>query len=911
MRKTKAKFRWLALLLAMVSLFGVLAIPASADYYYAMKVSVYYKDESGKTLAPTYTTTVNATTTTLSVPSPAVSGYLLKNDNDASVPYSRMEKRFPASNYVREGSASYTVYYVKASTVCISYAYFDRSGRPSESKMLTGKVGSSYSVVSPTITGFTPSVSCVTGTFQDTSAGKTVYYYENTYQISYDANGGSGAPATQTKKHFTDLTLSKITPTRSGYTFKGWSTVRNGSVVYAPGSVLSANGNRILYAVWNEKTCTISFDANGGTGAPGSINKRYSAPATIPFTEPTRSGYVFRGWSPYSTASSAMYLPGDCYRSNVSRVLYAVWEKIPETYTVSYSANGGTGAPATQTKTENIDLTLSSVIPTRKGYTFLGWSKNGSGQADYQPGANYSVNESMTLSAVWEVHTYVITFHPNGGKNAPGSATKTYGNDLILPAGVPTRDRYDFLGWSINPKATAPTWAAGGVYTEEGDATLYAVWRERYYDFSVLDLTVTPDTAKQFESVSVRFRLDNWDRYNAYSGIPVSVWIGDKEIYSTTVNFVAYGVNHVTFSLACGGLEGEQTLTVWVNQADYRNEKRTGNNTASAAFTVERVVETNVEPVSGAGEFYAGEEVVTSFYIGNEGMTDIYPSDNLRADFVVYTVIDGRETALVSAKWEQVVVPANGTNLVWFKWRVPDKAVGRMCWVQCRINSDHLADERNPDNNSREFAILPQVRSPYRTPNTRYEEKAPADYRPDAKRPASKSASATWTQWVYENGAFVLKKYGIRASLTRPSLTPDASCTTATKVNGIWEMKSGYGVNLRLRGTMNAVSGVPMAPVSSYTGIQNVTALFPEYGYEAVDGRAETLVSVGNDYQFVGNADAGGARVHFIPLYHRDGSYRVVLKTGGIWTPAGYLESVRLSNEIVISGTVYDDWYNK
>ncbi len=70
-----------------------------------------------------------------------------------------------------------------------------------------------------------------------------------------------------------------------------------------------------------------------------------------------------------------MYLPGDYYRSNVSRTLYAVWEKIPETYTVSYSANGGTGAPATQTKTENIDLTLSSVIPTRKGYTFLGGAK--------------------------------------------------------------------------------------------------------------------------------------------------------------------------------------------------------------------------------------------------------------------------------------------------------------------------------------------------------------------------------------------------------------------------------------------------------------------------------------------------------------------------------------------------------
>ena len=71
-------------------------------------------------------------------------------------------------------------------------------------------------------------------------------------------------------------------------------------------------------------------------------------------------------------------------------------------------------------------------------------------------------------------------------------------------------------------------------------------------------IRLSPDTAKQFESVSVRFRPDNWDRYNAYSGIPVSVRIGDKEIYSTAVDFVAYGVNHVTFRFACGGLRGNR-----------------------------------------------------------------------------------------------------------------------------------------------------------------------------------------------------------------------------------------------------------------------------------------------------------------------------------------------------------------
>ena len=77
-----------------------------------------------------------------------------------------------------------------------------------------------------------------------------------------------------------------------------------------------------------------------------------------------------------------------------------------ETYTVSYSANGGSGAPAAQTKTHGTALTLSSARPTRSGYTFVGWSEDISATtAQYQPGGRFTKDASVTLYAVWKANT--------------------------------------------------------------------------------------------------------------------------------------------------------------------------------------------------------------------------------------------------------------------------------------------------------------------------------------------------------------------------------------------------------------------------------------------------------------------------------------------------------------------------
>jgi len=72
------------------------------------------------------------------------------------------------------------------------------------------------------------------------------------------------------------------------------------------------------------------------------------------------------------------------------------------TYTITYNANGGSGAPASQTKKQGVTLTLSNTKPTRSGYGFLGWAtSNTATAATYPSGSNFSKDASTTLYAVW------------------------------------------------------------------------------------------------------------------------------------------------------------------------------------------------------------------------------------------------------------------------------------------------------------------------------------------------------------------------------------------------------------------------------------------------------------------------------------------------------------------------------
>ena len=97
-----------------------------------------------------------------------------------------------------------------------------------------------------------------------------------------------------------------------------------------------------------------------------------------------------------------MYAAGANYTANASDTLYAIWKA--NTYTVKYDANGGTGAPANQTKTYGVTLKLSTAKPTRTNYNFLGWgTSSASTTVAYAPGADYTGNSAITLYAIWSL----------------------------------------------------------------------------------------------------------------------------------------------------------------------------------------------------------------------------------------------------------------------------------------------------------------------------------------------------------------------------------------------------------------------------------------------------------------------------------------------------------------------------
>lgn len=147
---------------------------------------------------------------------------------------------------------------------------------------------------------------------------------------------------------------------------------------------------------------TVSYSANGGSGAPTAQTKWKDQTLTLSGTKPTRTGHSFLGWSTSSTATSASYSAGSSYTSNASVTLYAVWKA--NTYTVRYNANGGSGAPSEQTKTYGKTLTLSSTEPTRTNYTFKGWATTASSTTvKYEAGGSYASNVAITLYAVWEL----------------------------------------------------------------------------------------------------------------------------------------------------------------------------------------------------------------------------------------------------------------------------------------------------------------------------------------------------------------------------------------------------------------------------------------------------------------------------------------------------------------------------
>lgn len=739
-----------------------------------------------------------------------------------------------------------------------------------------------------------------------------------TYTVSYNTNGGSGAPSAQVKTENVTLTLSSTKPTRSGYTFKGWSTSKTAtSPTYYAGGSYTANASATLYAVWEQNaptTYTVSYNANGGSGAPSSQTKTHNVTLTLSSTKPTRSGYTFLGWSTSSTATSPTYYASGSYTANASATLYAVWSKnAPATYTVSFNANGGSGAPSSVTKTDGVTLYLPTTEPYRSNYEFLGWSTSSTATSPtYYAGGSFSRNANTTLYAVWEYspETYTVRYNANGGTGAPSSQTKTYGVNLTLSSTIPSRSGYNFLGWSTSSTATSATYSAGGSYTANAGATLYAVWEKANYEFSISNLTVSDSEPYRYGTITVKVRTDSWDQKNPYSDIPVQLYYDGQLMSTQYVDFAAYGIANLTFTLYVGDTPGNRSIEARINWPNRSNETNTGNNSVSTSINVKDFdYEMSIEDVTVSDSYFAGETVISSFTVRNDSDHDITPDKANKAKFTAYYYNGSQKVVIATDTWNNVVIPSGKANLVYFKWTVPSNLAGKTVYCECTINSDASLNEEDRGNNTVTFNNTVKTFAESQTPNTRYESSTPGSYK-GYNAPANSTDKATWTMWVYENNQFVLKSYGVQISTASPVIAPSAECKTAVYANGKWTIRSGYGFTMSYSPTITTVSGYNNPGSSAYTSVQSVFATFPEFNYATTSGSCRTLEYVNGKWQFKQNSYAvDSERVHFIPVWYADGNYTVSVTASRVWTPVGMIEATRTANMFTIDGSIYDDYF--
>ena len=363
-------------------------------------------------------------------------------------------------------------------------------------------------------------------------------------------------------------TVTRISATQ--FTVKisaSWETYYSGALTKY-GMVASSGGSSVTLKSFSN---TAADSGSGSFTGTYSISGNGSATKTITVT--------FRNFNDDN---------GDSATKSVSfNVTVPAWTS----YTIKYNANGGSGAPGNQTKWRDQTLKLSTVKPTRSGYSFLGWSTSATAtSATYSAGANYTANAATTLYAVWKANTYVVKYNANGGTGAPGNQTKTYGVTLKLSATKPTRAKHNFLGWSTSASATAATYAAGANYTANAATTLYAVWEVAYVAPRITNLSINrcySDGSTLSDEGTYAFVSCNWTTDETVSSITIK-WKTPSATTWSSETIAASGTSGSINKVCCGGtLSTDSTYVVSITVADASGSTTQQRTLSSAFFTID------------------------------------------------------------------------------------------------------------------------------------------------------------------------------------------------------------------------------------------------------------------------------------------------------------------------------------
>lgn len=246
----------------------------------------------------------------------------------------------------------------------------------------------------------------------------------NVYTVTYNLNGGS--VSTENRNSFTKFdTFTLNNPTKTGYTFKGW-TGSNGTTPQTTVTIPTGTRENLSYtANYEANTYAIVFNNNTGVGTMDNEQMTYDEEKALTTNTFTKEGYHFVGWNTQANGTGTSYTDGQTVKNLMTEqgaeyTVYAQWE--PNQYNVIFNKNNdnaiGTMSNQVLTYDEAKALTANSYV--YEHYKFMGWNTEadgfGASYTDMEEVINLSTGADVTLYAQWKERT--ATLKPGPSVNA-------------------------------------------------------------------------------------------------------------------------------------------------------------------------------------------------------------------------------------------------------------------------------------------------------------------------------------------------------------------------------------------------------------------------------------------------------------------------------------------------------------
>ena len=305
---------------------------------------------------------------------------------------------------------------------------------------------------------------------------KPIWKGSYSYKPNFPTNQGPEKdPVVKEQEVGTVITLPTFDNIAERYTFEGW--LDSDRKAYNGGeSYTIKKANETFTGQWKAVPHKLTFvDEDKRVYSEGTAD--FNTPITWP-SKPTKEGYTFQNWLVEINEDEIRVEHGAKFIMQDHDITFIAKWSI-NSYKISYDGNGAAmGVPAeTVEQNYQTDYTIDTVVPTKTGYTFQGWSD---GTTTYQPGAVFKVPaRDVVLTAQWKANSHQVKYDGNGGKtSAPESKSADYNSNVSVAAGL-EKDGYLFDGWEQISTGKVLTPGASFVMPDM-DETLKAKWKIAY-----------------------------------------------------------------------------------------------------------------------------------------------------------------------------------------------------------------------------------------------------------------------------------------------------------------------------------------------------------------------------------------------------------------------------------------------